>query len=207
MRSDLLDQLISSAFERPVRLSWQGGAAEGLRGRFRGLSLEIGGVATAWMPLERVELRARRARLKPGLPARLAVEAPEISVTVGQADLDRWVGRSGLPFRLRLAESGLVVHTALAGVELAEYETTLEVVRGWFRLRPRRATVLGIPSAVASWFSTYLPLPPLSPEARLIGIDHGLGALTLHIGMDAFEEDLTPGLPGRLRHRLLPRRS
>jgi len=205
VRSDLLDRLISSALERPVRVSWQGGAADSLRGRFRSPSFEVQGVATAWLPLERIEARARSARLLPGLPARLAVEAPEVSITVGQGDLDRWVGGAGLPFRLRLAESGLVVRTALAGVELSEIETTLEVVRGWFLLRPRRARVLGIPSAAASWFRTYLPLPPLSPEARLMGIDHTLGALTLHIGVDGFEEELTPGLGGRLRRRLLPR--
>lgn len=205
MRSDWLDRLIGAALERPVRVSWRGGAAESLRGRFRSPSFEVQGVATAWLPLERIELRARSARLVPGLPARLAVEAPEVSITVGQADLDRWVGRAGLPFHLRLAESGVVVRTALAGVELSEIETRLEVVRGWFLLCPRRARVLGIPSAAAGWFRTYLPLPPLSPEARLLGIDHRLGALTLHIGVDGFEEALTPGLAGRLRRRLLPR--
>lgn len=188
-----------------MRVSWQGGASEALRGRFRSPSFEVQSVATAWLPLQRIELRARSARLRPGLPARLAVEAPEVSITVGQADLDQWVGRAGLPFRLRLAESGLVVRTALAGVELSEIETSIEVVRGWFLLRPRRARLLGIPSAAASWFRTYLPLPPLSPEARLVGIDHTLGALTLHFGVDGFEEPLTPGLAGRLRRRLMPR--
>lgn len=188
-----------------MKLSWEGTAADPLRGYLNGLSFELAGIATAWMPLERIRLTSRRARFTPGLPAKLSVEAPELSITVGQRDLDRWLSGYGLPFRLQLAENGLVVHTEVAGLALSEFETTLDVVRGWFVLQPRRASVLGIPQGIARWFRTYLPLPPLSPEARLMGIDHAAGKLTLHIGVDGFEEDITSGLAGRLRRRILPR--
>ena len=205
MRSDLLDELFSRAFERPVQLSWEGGVADSLRGCFPGLSLEVGGAATAWLRLERIRMQARRARLTPGLPGRLAVEAPELSVTVGQRDVDRWARRFRLPFQVRLTESGLLVDAQVAGLAVGELETTLEVVGGWFVLQPRHARLLGLPAGLARWFRTYLPLPPLSPGSRLVGVDHAPEELTLHLGLDGFEEDLTPGLAGRLRRRLLPR--
>jgi hypothetical protein len=204
MRSDAIDQWLSSYLEMPVKLSFEGSAGEALRGSFHGVALEVAGVATAWLPLERIALRAHRATITPGLPARLEVERPIVSITVGQRDLDRWQSRFQLPFRLALGEKGLVVHTEVAGVALSEFETSLEIVNGWFVLRPRRAAILGIPSTLATWLRAYLPLPPISPEARLSGIDHAPGALTLHFAISDFEESLTPGMLQRLRKRLLP---
>ena len=204
MRSDAIDQWLSSYLELPVKLSFEGSVGDALRGTFEGPSLEIAGVATAWLPLERIRLRASRAILTPGLPAALAVEEPVVSLTVGQRDLDRWQGGSQLPFRISLGEKGLTVNTGVAGVVISEFEVQLEVVSGWFVLRPRRASILGIPSQVASWLRAYLPLPPISPEARLSGIDHAPGKLTLHFSISDFEENITPGLLQRLRKRLLP---
>jgi hypothetical protein len=204
VRSDAIDQWLSSYLELPVKLSFDGSVGDALRGTFDGVALEIAGVATAWLPLERIALRAARATLTPGLPARLAVESPVVSLTVGQRDLDRWQGRFQLPFRLSLGENGLIVNTAVAGVALSEFETSLDVVNGWFVLRPRRASILGIPSQLVSWLRAYLPLPPISPEARLSGIDHAPGKLTLHFSISAFEESVTPGMLQRLRKRLLP---
>jgi len=204
VRSDAIDQWLSSYLELPVKLSFEGSVGDALRGTFEGVALEVGGVATAWLPLERIALRAARATLTPGLPAVLAVEEPVVSIAVGQRDLDRWQGRFQLPFRLSLAAKGVIVHTELAGVALSEFETGLEVVNGWFVLRPRRASILGIPSQLASWLRAYLPLPPISPEARLSGIDHAAGRLTLHFAISDFEEKVTPGMLQRLRKRLLP---
>jgi hypothetical protein len=204
VRSDAIDQWLSSYLELPVKLSFEGSVGDALRGTFEGVSLEIAGVATAWLPLERIELSAARATLTPGLPASLAMAEPAVAITVGQRDLDRWQRRFQLPFRLSLAEKGVIVHTEFAGLALSEFETGLEVVNGWFVLRPRRASILGIPSQLASWLRAYLPLPPISPEARLCGIDHAPGQLTLHFAISDFEEKITPGLLQRLRKRLLP---
>jgi hypothetical protein len=204
VRSDAIDQWLSSYLELPVKLSFEGSVGDALRGTFEGVALEIAGVATAWLPLERIRLRASRAALTPGLPAMLAVEEPVVSITVGQRDLDRWQGGSQLPFRLSLGEKGLTVNTGVAGVVISEFEAQLEVVGGWFVLRPRRAAILGIPSQLASWLRAYLPLPPISPAARLSGIDHAPGQLTLHFSISDFEEKITPGLLNRLRKRLLP---
>jgi hypothetical protein len=204
VRSDAIDQWLSSYLELPVKLSFEGSVGDALRGTFEGVGLEVAGVATAWLPLERIALHADKATITPGLPARLAVEAPIVSITVGQRDLDRWQGGSQLPFRVTLGEKGLGVNAGLAGVVLGEFEAQLEVARGWFVLRPRRASILGIPNQLASWFRAYLPLPPVSPEARLCGIDHAAGRITLHFAINDFEEEISTGMLDRLRKRLLP---
>jgi hypothetical protein len=204
VRSDAIDQWLSSYLEQPVKLCWEGSIADSLRGSFDGVRFEIAGIATAWIPLERIAVSASRAQFTPGLPALLRVEGSVVSVTVGQGDLDRWLEGFQLPFRLQLGEKGLIVNTEIAGVAISEFETRLEVVRGWFVLRPRRASFLGIPSNAARLFRAYLPLPPLSPEARLVGIDHAPGRLTLRFGVSDFEEEISPGMLRRLRRRLLP---
>lgn len=204
MRSDALDQLLTGYLEQPVRFSWEGGVFDSLRGHFDGVRLEMAGLATAWLPLERIVVQARHTRFTPGLPATLGVEEPELAITIGERDFARMFERLQLPFRLRFGENGVVVNTAIAGLELSEIEAGLEVVRGWFMLRPLRASILGMPSYVARLLRVFLPIPPLSPEARLIGIDHAERQLTLRFGLDDFEERVTPGLPGRIRRRLLP---
>jgi len=204
VQSDAIDQWLSSYLEQPVKLSWDGSIADSLRGSFDGVRFEIAGVATAWLPLERIAVSASRARITPGLPAVFRVEGPVVAITVGQSDLDRWQDGFQLPFRLRLGEQGLIVNTEIAGVAISVFETRLEVIRRWFVLQPRRASFLGIPSNAARLLRAYLPLPPLSPEARLVGIDHAPGRLTLRFGVSDFEEEISPGLLKRLRRRLLP---
>jgi hypothetical protein len=204
VRSDAIDQWLSSYLEMPVKLSFEGSVGDALRGTFEGVGIEVAGVATAWLPLERIALHAERATLTPGLPARLAVSGPVVSITVGQRDLDRWQGGSQLPFRLSLGEKGLGVNAGVGGLVITEFEAQLDVVGGWFVLRPRRASILGIPNQLASWFRAYLPLPPISPEARLSGIDHAAGRITLHFTINDFEEEILPGMLERLRKRLLP---
>ena len=98
---------------------------------------------------------------------RVKVRGPRVEIAIGQAELDRWLGRFQLPYRLVLEEEALVVHAEIAGLPVGEFETRIEVVNGWFVLQPKRATILGVPNYVASLFRTYLPLPQvflLSPE-------------------------------------------
>jgi len=204
VRSDALDQWLSSYLEMPVKIAWEGALADALRGRLDGVSFEMAGVATAWMPLERIVVHADHARFTPGFPARIRVEAPVVQFTVGQRDLDRWQNGFQLPFKLKLAREGLVVNTEIAGLPISEFETTLEVVRGWFVLKPRRAAILGVSNQLARLFRAYLPLPPLSPDARVVAIEHGTDRLSIHLGLSDFDEEITPGMLTRLRRRVLP---
>ena len=107
-------------------------------------------------------------------------------------------------FRLALDDTSLTVQTKLAGFPVGELEARLDVVGGWFVLKPKRAKVLGVPAYAASLFRTFLPLPPLPEDARLMAIDHEPGLLRLTFEADDFEERVTPGLVDRLRKRVLP---
>ncbi len=203
-RSDILDQLVTSYLKLPVRFFWDGGPLTPFSDTFSNARLEFDGIATAWLNLQHVVLTAKQVKVIPGLPVKIEVDQPRIEIAVGQAELDRWIKKFEIPFRLELAEKGLIVHTEVAGFPVAQFETQLEVVGGWFVLKPQKASFLGMPSYVASFFRTYLPLPPLSEETRLSAIEHEPGLLKLTFSTDDFEEAITPGLLVRLQRRLLP---
>jgi hypothetical protein len=204
VRSAALDEIVSRYLELPVRATWHGGAVDLLRGRLDDPRIELGGIATSWLPLEGVILCARRSRLTPGLPSRLHVEEPEVVALVGQRDVERWAARFQLPFELELTEQGILARARVAGLPLVEVEARLGVVGGWFVLKPRRASLLGVPNYAAWLFRTYLPLPRLAKGARLEEIGHEPGRIRLRFEVESFEEEITPGLAGRLRRRLLP---
>jgi hypothetical protein len=185
-------------------VSWDGSLTDSLKGTFRQPRLDFKGVATAWLPLQEVVLSSEEARIVPGVPARLQVRQASMEIVVGQADLDLWLNSLGLPFHLHFEPRGLLVKGSVAGFAVGEVEVKLEIVRGWFVLKPSRAAVLGIPQYVSSLLRMYLPIPPLSSEAQLLGIEHETKKLRLRFGLDDFDEDLTPGLFGRLQTRLLP---
>ena len=204
VRSDVIDQLFSTYLKQPVKATWEGSTADLLRGSLHEIRIEFGGITTAWLPLEGVVLSARRIEIQPGVPARLVVEEPTLQAIVGQRDVDAWLDGSQLPFRLLLTDRGLVAQANVRGLQVGEVEATVEVQRGWFILQPRRASVLGIPNYIAWLFRTYLPLPPLASGASLQEIGHEPARLRLAFHVADFEEDLTPGLLGRLRERILP---
>jgi hypothetical protein len=202
--SIVIDQLVSSYFELPVRIHWQRASGLPFPDHFEQARLELSGLATAWMELEQVVWLADSVRFVAGFPATVKVLGPRVQIAVGKAALDRWLKRFDLPYRLELADDALIVHTEIAGFPVAELEARLEIVNGWFVLQPKRATVLGMPNYVAALFRTYLPLPPLSGSIRLEAIAHERERLRLTFALDDFEEQVTPGLLGRLQKRLIP---
>lgn len=202
--SDLIDQLIGSYLTLPVSFLWREARGLPFPDQFIDARLELRGLATAWLNLERIIWRAAEVRFVAGFPAKIELADPSIELVIGQAELDRWLSQFRLPYRLELADSGLVVHTEMAGFPLASFETKLEVVGGWFSLQPKRASILGVPSYVPSLFKTYLPLPPLSSETRLSQVGHETGQLKLRFAIDDFTEEVTPGMLIRLRKRFFP---
>ena len=203
-RSDVIDQLVGSYLKLPVQIHWAQTRGLPFPDTFVDASLEFAGIATSWLRLEQVMWKAQELRFAPGFPAKIYVQGPSMEMVVGQAEVDRWREQFSLPFRLELADTGLIVHTELAGLPLGEFEMGLEVSGGWFVLEPKRATVLGVPGYVSSLFRTYLPLPPISKEIRLAGIEHETGLLRIKIGIDDFDEDVSPGLLSRLQNRFYP---
>jgi hypothetical protein len=156
------------------------------------------------LPCQRLVLESERFQFTPGLPARIQAVGPKIEMTIEQAQIDRWLARARAPFTLALRESGVELAIDLAGLPLTRAEATLGIDRGWFVLRPRRASFLGIENRLAALFRTFFPMPRLAPETRLSAIRHRSGAIALELQLDDFEEELSPGLVGRLQQRFLP---
>lgn len=202
--SNVIDQLVSSYFELPVRVRWQKASGMPFPERFEHPHLEFSGLATAWMDLRQVIWRADAVRFIPGMPAVVQVTAPRVEIAAGKDDLTRWLKRFDLPYRIELTDNAIVVHTEFAGFPVAELEARLEVVGGWFVLQPKRASIMGVPNYVAALFRTYLPLPPLAGDTRLEAIRHEPEVLRLTFALEDFEERVTPGLLPRLQKRLLP---
>lgn len=202
--SELIDQLIGSYLTLPVSFLWREARGLPFPDQFINARLELQGLATAWVNLERIIWRAGEVKFVAGFPARIELTDPSIELVIGQAELDRWLSQFRLPYRLELADSGLVVHTELAGFPLASFETALEVVGGWFSLQPKSASIFGVPSYVPTLFKTYLPLPPLSAETKLSQVGHETGKLKLRFAIDDFTEEVTPGMLTRLRKRFFP---
>lgn len=202
--SSLIDQIVSSYFELPVRIDWGRASGMPFPDRFIDAELEFSGLATVWLNLRRVVWRAKEVRFIPGMPATVEVTGPRVEIAIDKGDLTRWLRRFELPYRVELTDDAIVVHTELAGFPVAELEAHLEVVGGWFVLQPRRASILGVPNYVASLFRTYLPIPPLAGDTRLESIRHEPDLLRLTFALPDFKERVTPGLLPRLQKRLLP---
>ena len=203
-RSDIIDQLVGSYLQLPVFVSWDEARGLPFPDRFSRARLELQGLATTWFNVEQIVWSAEQVKFVPGLPASVELEGVGIEIAIGQAELDRWLKQFNLPYRLELAERGVIVHTEIAGFPLAQFETKLEVVGGWFVLEPQRASIFGVPGYVSSLFRSYLPMPPLSRESRLTGIEHEPGRLRLKFALEDFTEEVSPGLLARLRRRFFP---
>lgn len=204
MHSDAIDELISTYLAMPARVSWKGALGDSVRGTFVGGRLELAGVAVLALPCQRLVLESERFQFTPGLPARIQAVGPRIEMTIEQAQIDRWLARAKAPFRLALHDVGVELSVDVAGFAVTRAMAELRIDRGWFVLRPRRASFLGLDNRLASLFRAYFPMPRLAPETRLSGIRHEQGALVLEFRLDDFEEELRPGLAQRLQQRFLP---
>lgn len=204
MRSDAIDQILSTYLEMPARVSWRGALAESAMGKFEGARLELAGVAVLALPFERLVLEADRFQFTPGLPAKIRAQGPRMILSIDQRQLDRWIDQSGAPIAMALTDRAVEVTSELAGFEVGRFEAEFAIQRGWFVLKPRHAALLGVRNRLAGLFRTYLPLPRLAPETRLTGVEHADGAIRLELTLDDFEDVITPGLVERMQSRFIP---
>jgi len=204
MRSDALDELISSYLKMPAKVSWDGALADSIRGVFEGVRIELAGLAILALPFDQMVFRADRFQFTPGIPARIEAVRPKIEVSIDQRQFDLWLRRARVPFELRLIEDAIEFRMSVGGFSLTRTKTELGIQRGWFVLRPKRIEVFGVRARLVSVFRTYLPLPRLAPQTRLTGIEHAEGTLRFELSLDDFVDVITPGLIERLQGRFLP---
>ena len=204
MRSDAIDELISSYLKMPAKVSWDGALADSIRGVFEGVRIELAGLAILALPFDQMVFRADRFQFTPGIPARIEAVRPKIEVSIDQRQFDLWLRRARVPFELRLIEDAIEFRMGVGGFPLTRTKTELGIQRGWFVLRPKRVEVFGVRARLVSVFRTYLPLPRLAPQTRLTGIEHAEGTLRFELSLDDFVDVITPGLIERLQGRFLP---
>lgn len=197
-----LDTVSEAALGRPLRPRMQVSPGGLLRGEVDLLKIELPAYAVAGLVIDRFVVRAERLRVVPGLPPTLAATPVRLQAVVSQQNVDRWTKDLRLPFRLRLTEEGVVTTTGIGGIRVSEILTVPDISNGLLRLRPQRASLLGVPAPLVRFLRGYLPLPPLPRDAVLESVVPGAGELTLSFRIDEFEQAITPDVRKRLRQLL-----
>lgn len=167
------------------------------------LKIEVPALSVSGLVVDRFIVRAERVRIAPGLPPRLQARPVGFKAVVSQENVDRWTRTTHLPVRLKLTEGGIVTTTGVRGIKVSEVESELDVVGPLIRLRPQKASLLGVSAPLVRLFRGYLPLPPLPADARLESVDHAAGELAVSFVVDEVDEPLTPAVATRLRKLLL----
>lgn len=193
-----LDAVSEATLGKPLRPRLKVTPAGLLRGEVDVVKVELPAYAVAGLVVDRFVVRAERVRVVPGLPPTLEAGPVGIRAIVFQANIDRWTKDLHLPFRLRLTDEGVVTTTGFGGITMTEIVTVPEVSGGFLRLRPQRASLLGVPTSLVRFLRGYLPLPPLPRDAFLESVDPAEGELTLTFRIDHFTQALTPHVSRRL---------
>jgi hypothetical protein len=194
----LVDRTSDLILDHPIRPRVKVSAGGLARAEVDEVRLELPAVLAAGLVLDRVAVRAERVRVAPGLPPHLRAGPVDLTATVTQDKVDRWTTAGHLPIRLLLTDEGIAVNAGVAGFRVGRVLTELDVSRRFLRLRPRRASVIGLPAPLVRFLRGYLPLPPLPRGAHLVEVTHHDGELAARFRIDEFDEPMTPDVARRV---------
>lgn len=197
-----LDTVSEATLGRPLRPRLKVTPAGLLRGEVDLVKVELPAYAVAGLVIDRFIVRAEHVRVSPGIPPTLVAGPVGLRAVVSQENVDGWTKHLRLPFRLQLTEEGVVTTTGIGGIRMSEILTTPDISGGFLRLRPQRASLLGVPTPLVRFLRGYLPLPPLPRDAVLESVTPGDGELTLSFRIEEFRQSLTPDVRTRLRQLL-----
>lgn len=197
-----LDTVSEATLGRPLRPRLKVTPAGMLRGEIDLVKVELPAYAIAGLVIDRFIVRAERVRIAPGIPPTLVAGPVGLRGVVSQANIDRWTKDRGLPIRMRLTEDGVLTTTGIRGIKVTEVLTVPDISSGFLRLRPQRASLLGVPAPMVRFLRGYLPLPPLPRNAVLESVEPADGELTLTLRIDEFRQPMTPDVTKRLRQLL-----
>lgn len=198
----LVDATTERVLSRPVRPRVKVTPGGLLRGEVDVVKVDIPAVWAAGLVLDRLVVRAERVRVVPGLPPRLRAGPVGFRAYVCQENVHRWTRASHLPVEMLLTPQGVVTGASVGGFRMGEVLTDLTVAGPFLQLRPRRATMLGVPAPMIRYLRGYLPLPPLPRGARLKDVQFGDGELAVTFEIAELDEKLSPDIAGRLRRLL-----
>ncbi len=197
-----LDTVSEATLGRPLRPRMKVSVAGLLRGEVDLLKLELPAYAVAGLIVDRFIVRAEHLRVAPGIPPTLLAGPVGLRAVVSQDNVDQWTRQLRLPVRLQLTEEGVVTTAGFGGIRMTEILTTPDISGGFLRLRPKRASLLGVPTPLVRFLRGYLPLPPLPRDAVLESVIPGDGEITLSFRIEEFRQSLTPDVRKRLRQLL-----
>ncbi len=202
--SGLVDAGAARVTGRPVHTALRVSPLHIMRGEVDGLRAVVGGVQVAGLQLHRVDLRAKRLRIVPGLPPQLRIGDLEVGVRIRQVDVDAWTRTAALPVRLRLLDAGIGARVGVGGMALGEVLADLSVVGQQFRLVPRRVAVLGVglTNPSTALLRLVLPLPPLPASGRLVRMVHRREELEVWFSAKKLRQELSPAAVAELQRRL-----
>ena len=201
----LLDGTLSRVARRPVKVRAKVSPVAAMLGSIDVVVFELGELEMAGLEVERIVVHVENVRIQPGFPPRLRTGEIGFKATVGQEAIDHWTKRTHLPVRMLLTEEGIIVKTGVRGFSIGEVATEVAVTGHFLTLRPKRASIVGLPTPVVGILRGFLPLPPLPRGARLSKVDHEAGKVTAWFALDDIDQPLTPAIARRLRPSLLPR--
>jgi hypothetical protein len=185
--------------EHPIRPRVKASPQGLLRGELDVVKVEVPAVLAAGLVIDRLVVRAEHVRIAPGLPPRLQARPVCLRAYVSQANVDRWTKTAHLPVRVVLTEEGVVMAAGVRGIRMGEVLADLEVAGPLLRLKPKRASVGGVPAPLVRFLRGYLPLPPLPRGARLVDVRPGEGEVAVTFQIDELDEAITPDIARRLR--------
>lgn len=197
-----LDTVSEATLGRPLRPRMKLSVSGLLRGEIDLLKLELPAYAVAGLIVDRFIVRAEHLRIAPGIPPTLLAGPVGLRAVVSQDNVDQWTRQLRLPVRLQLTEEGVVTTAGIGGIRVTEILTTPDISGGFLRLRPQRASLLGVPTPLVRFLRGYLPLPPLPRDAVLESVISGDGEITLSFRIEEFRQSLTPDVRKRLRQLL-----
>jgi hypothetical protein len=201
----LLDGTLSRVARRPVKVRAKVSPVAAMLGSIDVIVFELGELEMAGLEVERIVVHVENVRVQPGFPPRLRTGEIGFKATVAQEAIDRWTQRTHLPVRMLLTEEGVIVKTSVRGFSIGEVATQVAVTGHFLTLRPKRASIVGLPAPVVGMLRGFLPLPPLPRGARLSKVEHEEGSVTAWFELDDIDQPLTPAIARRLRPSLLPR--
>jgi hypothetical protein len=201
----LLDGTLSRVARRPVKVRAKVSPVAAMLGSIDVVVFELGELEMAGLEVERIVVHVENVRIQPGFPPRLRTGEIGFKATVGQDAVDRWTKRTHLPVRMLLTDEGIIVKTGVRGFSIGEVATEVAVTGHFLTLRPKRASIVGLPAPVVGMLRGFLPLPPLPRGARLSQVDHEAEKVTAWFELDDIDQPLTPAIARRLRPSLLPR--
>lgn len=162
-----------------VRPSW----SSTRHGRIALVTVDIAGLSVGGLRVAQAHVRVHDLGLDLADGLAVHVGATEVSIQVGQRDLDSWSRHKGLPARLVMRDGGLVARVGLAGVRLAQVEMEATASGGGLQLSPRRLTGAGVDIRTATDLAVRIPLPrlPVSPSLTSVEWKEGHGTIRFEL--------------------------